>query len=204
MKTISKYKLAKRLGPSIFEKTQSQKFALSAERSAKNKRGGRGRGASEYGKQLLEKQKVRVTYGLSERQFRNYVERAMAIKGKSPVEALHESLEMRLDNLVYRIGLASTRRAARQMVSHGHITVDGTKTTIPSRRVYPGDVIAVREGSKGASLFTSFAEKFAERPLPSWLSFDAKAMKGEVKVLPTVESADPAGDLVTVISFYSR
>jgi small subunit ribosomal protein S4 len=204
MKTVSKYKLAKRLGPSIFEKTQSQKFALSAERSAKNKRGGRGRGASEFGKQLLEKQKVRVTYGLSERQFSNYVEAAMSAKGKSPVEALHESLELRLDNVVYRIGLAPTRRAARQMVSHGHITVDGVKTTIPSRRVYPGEVLAVRDGSKDAGLYASFADKFAERPLPSWLSFDAKAMKGGVVALPTAESAGPAGDLVTVISFYSR
>ena len=204
MKTISKYKLAKRLGASIFEKTQSQKFALSAERSAKNKKGGRGRGASEYGKQLLEKQKVRVTYGLSERQFSNYVAEAMSAKTKSPVAALHEALELRLDNVVYRIGLAPTRRAARQMVSHGHITVDGVKTTIPSRRVYPGDVIAVRDGSKSAGLYTTFGEKFAERPLPSWLSFDAKAMKGGVSALPTTESADPAGDLVTVVSFYSR
>jgi small subunit ribosomal protein S4 len=204
MKTVSKYKLAKRLGPSIFEKTQSQKFALAAERAAKNKKGGRGRGASEYGKQLLEKQKVRVTYGLSERQFGNYVEEAMHAKGKSPVAALHEALELRLDNVVYRIGLAPTRRAARQMVSHGHITVDGVKSTIPSRRVYPGDVIAVREGSKSAGLFTTFADKAAERPFPSWISFDLKAMKGTVNVAPTAESADPAGDLVTVVSFYSR
>jgi len=204
MKTVSKYKLAKRLGPSIFEKTQSQKFALAAERAAKNKKGGRGRGASEFGKQLLEKQKVRVTYGLSERQFGNYVEEAMGAKTKSPVEALHESLELRLDNIVYRIGLAPTRRAARQMVSHGHITVDGVKTTIPSRKVYLGEVITVRDGSKAAGLFATFADKFAERPLPSWLSFDAKTMKGGITALPTKESADPAGDLVTVISFYSR
>ncbi len=204
MKTVSKYKLAKRLGPSIFEKTQSQKFALSAERSAKNKRGGRGRGPSEFGKQLLEKQKVRVTYGLSERQFSNYVESAMASTTKSPVDALHESLEVRLDNIVYRLGLAPTRRAARQMVSHGHITVDGKKTTIPSRKIYQGEVIAVRDGSKSAGLFTTFADKFAERPLPSWLSFDAKSMKGGLTALPTRESADPAGDLVTVVSFYSR
>jgi small subunit ribosomal protein S4 len=204
MKTVSKYKLAKRLGPSIFEKTQSQKFALSAERSAKNKKGGRGRGPSEFGKQLLEKQKVRVTYGLSERQFSNYVESAMASTTKSPVDALHESLEVRLDNIVYRIGLAPTRRAARQMVSHGHITIDGKKTTIPSRKIYPGEVVAVRDGSKTAGLFATFAEKFVERPLPSWLSFDAKTMKGTLTALPTRDSADAAGDLVTVVSFYSR
>src|SRR5262249_14892440 len=131
MKTVSKYKLAKRLGASIFEKTQSQKFAIAAERSAKNKK--RSRGASEFGKQLLEKQKVRVTYGISERQFSNYIEDAMASKAGAPAEMLHRALELRLDNVCYRLGLASTRRAARQMVSHGHITVNGVKTTIPSR-----------------------------------------------------------------------
>lgn len=204
MKIGPKFKIAKRLGASVFEKTQTQKFALAAERSALNKKRGRGRGGTEYGKQLLEKQKVRMTYGLSERQFRNYVEEAMASETMSPVAALHEALEIRLDNLVYRLGLAPTRRAARQMVSHGHITVNGVKTTIPSRRVSVGECIAVREGSKNATLFASFAEKFAERTLPSWLTFNPKSMEGSVEVLPTAEAADPAGDLVTVISFYSR
>lgn len=204
MKIGSKYKIAKRLGASVFEKTQTQKFALASERSALNKKRGRGRGGTEYGKQLLEKQKVRFTYGLSERQFRNYVEEAMTATSMSPVEALHQSLEVRLDNVVYRLGLASTRRAARQIVSHGHITVNGIKTTIPSRRVYVGDRIGVREGSKGAGLFTTFAEKFAERPLPSWLTFNPSSMEGGLQVLPTAEGADPAGDLVTVVSFYSR
>ncbi|HYD93519.1 MAG TPA: 30S ribosomal protein S4 [Candidatus Paceibacterota bacterium] len=202
MKTVSKYKLAKRLGASIFEKTQSQKFALAAERSAKNKK--RGRGATEFGKQLLEKQKVRVTYGISERQFVNYVKEAMATKGQNPAEVLHRLLELRLDNVVYRIGLAPTRRAARQMVSHGHITVNGVKTTIPSRRMRIGDQFAVRDGSKSATLFATFADKFAERPLSSWLSFEAKGMKGTIEALPPVDTADAAGDLVSVLSFYSR
>lgn len=204
MKIGSKYKIAKRLGASVFEKTQTQKFALAAERSAMNKKRGRGRGATEFGKQLLEKQKVRLTYGLSERQFGNYVKAAMASKDMSPVEALHRSLEMRLDNIMYRLGVAPTRRAARQMVSHGHITVNGTKTTIPSRRIYIGDTIAVRAGSKEANLFANFAEKFAERPLASWLSWNAQSMEGGVTEFPTAESAGPAGDLVTVVSFYSR
>ena len=143
MKTGPKYKLAKRLGASIFEKTQGQKFALSQERSAMNKKGGRGRGPSEFGKQLLEKQKVRVTYGLSESQFSSYVRTAMDSHGANPSEILHRHMEMRLDNIVYRIGLASTRRFARQMVSHGHITVNGKKSTIPSQTIKIGDVIAV-------------------------------------------------------------
>lgn len=204
MKTISKYKIAKRLGATVFEKTQTQKFAIAAERAAKNKKRGRGRGPSEFGKQLLEKQKVRFTYGLSEKQFANYIKDAMASKTVTPVEALHRSLEMRLDNICYRIGLAKTRRAARQMVSHGHITVNGTKTTIPSRAIRIGDRIAVREGSKGAAMFEGFADKFMERPLASWLTWNPKSMEGGVQELPTPTSADPAGDLVSVISFYSR
>lgn len=206
MKTLTKYKIAKRLGASVFEKTQSQKFAIAAERSAMNKKRGKNArgGVSEFGKQLLEKQKVRLTYGLSEKQFYNYVKEAMKAVGGTPVELLHRSLETRLDNVVYRLGLAATRRAARQMVSHGHITVNGTKTTIPSRHVRLSDTIAVRDGSKSAALFNGFAEKFAERPLPSWLTFDPKAMAGGLKDLPTTESADPAGDLVAVVSFYSR
>src|SRR6185312_9992594 len=125
MKIGPKYKIAKRLGASVFEKTQGQKFAIAQERTARNKP--RGRGATEYGKQLLEKQKVRITYGISERQFGNYVAEAMATHGANPAELLHRLLELRLDNVIYRLGLAPTRRAARQMVSHGHITVDGVK-----------------------------------------------------------------------------
>jgi len=204
MKLGPKYKIAKRLGP-IFEKTQTQKFAVAQERSAANKKRGRGgRGGSEYGKQLLEKQKVRLTYGLSERQFSNYVKEGMTTKGATPIDTLHRLLETRLDNVVYRLGLAPTRRAARQMVSHGHITVDGRKTTVPSRRVFVGDVIGVRGGSKDAAYFTDFATKFAERTMPSWVTFDPKTMEGGLKELPTAESAAPAGDLIMVLSFYSR
>lgn len=204
MQTVKKYKIAKRLGASVFEKTQSQKFAIAAERAAKNKKRGGRRGGSEFGKQLLEKQKVRITYGLSEKQFSNYVAQAMTAKDVTPVAALHRMLELRLDNVIYRIGLAPTRRAARQMVSHGHVTVNGTKTTIPSRQIYIGDRIAVRDGSKGAAMFANFAEKFMERPLPSWLSWNPKAMEGGVQELPSAAVADPAGDLVAVMSFYSR
>lgn len=202
MKIGPKYKLAKRLGASIFEKTQTQKFAIAAERSAMNKKGKRG--GSEFGRQLLEKQKVRLTYGLSEKQFYNYVEEAMEATDTTPVDLLHRLLELRLDNVVYRLGLASTRRAARQMVSHGHITVNGVKTTIPSRRVRLTDRIAVREGSKSAAMFAGFADKFMERPLPSWLSWNPKSMEGGVSAIPNAESASPAGDLVSVLSFYSR
>ncbi|MBU1292845.1 30S ribosomal protein S4 [Patescibacteria group bacterium] len=204
MKIGPKYKIAKRLGASVFEKTQTQKFALAEERASRTKRGRRG-GQTEYGKQLLEKQKVRMTYGLSERQFSNYVATATSTHGQDPAEVLHRLLEMRLDNVLYRLGLAPTRRAARQMASHGHITVNGVKTTIPSRAMKIGDRIAVREGSKSALLFENFAEKFMERPtLASWLSWNPKTMEGGLQELPTAEAASPAGDLVAVLSFYSR
>lgn len=204
MKVGPKYKLAKRLGASIFEKTQTQKFALSQERSAMKKKGGRGRGPSEYGKQLLEKQKVRVTYGLSESQFAAYVRAAMGAHGRVPAEVLNQLIEMRLDNVVYRLGLAPTRQASRQMVSHGHISVNGVKTTIPSRAMKIGEKISVREGSKNRALFENLAEKNADRNLPSWLSWDMKTMSGAMTEYPTVDATGTAGDLPMVLSFYSR
>lgn len=204
MKTGPRYKIAKRLGATVFEKAQTQKFALSADRSAKNKRRGRGR-QSEFGKQMLEKQKVRVTYGLPERQFRNYVRKALAaVHSAKPAERLHELLELRLDNVVWRLGLAATRRGARQMVAHGHVLVGGKKTHIPSYTLGVGDRIAVREGSKEHGVLMGFADRFLERPLPSWLEWNPKAMEGSVTERPTAASADPAGDLVAVLSFYTR
>lgn len=203
MKTGPRYKIAKRLGASVFEKAQTQKFALSADRSAKNKRRGRGR-ASEYSKQMLEKQKVRVTYGLPERQFRNNVRKALATHGAKPTERLHELLELRLDNVIWRLGLAPTRRAARQMVAHGHVLVAGKKNRTPSHILSVGDRIAVREGSKEHGVLVGFNERFMERPLASWLSWNPKTMEGSVTERPTAASADPAGDLSAVLSFYTR
>ncbi|HQU07821.1 MAG: 30S ribosomal protein S4 [Parcubacteria group bacterium 21-54-25] len=203
MKTGPRYKIAKRLGASVFEKAQTQKFAIAQERTAKQKR--RGRGPSDYGKQLLEKQKVRVTYGVTERQFSGYVRKAIATThGANPAELLHRALELRLDNIAYRLGLAPTRRAARQMAAHGHLAVNGRRTTIPSRQVRSGDRVSVREGSKSRALFTDFAERFMERQLPSWLSWNPKTMEGGVQEVPTTSSTEPAGDLTAVISFYSR
>lgn len=204
MKTGPRYKIAKRLGATVFEKAQTQKFALSADRSAKNKKRSRGR-QSEYGKQMLEKQKVRITYGLPEKQFRNYVRKSLgAVHNVQPSDRLHELLELRLDNVVWRLGLAPTRRGARQMVAHGHVMVSGKKSRVPSQALNVGDKISVREGSKEHGVLVGFAERFAERPLPSWLSWDPKKMEGSVKERPTSVSSDMAGDLVAVLSFYTR
>ena len=203
MKTGPRFKVAKRLGASVFEKAQSQKFALSEARSSKNKRGGRG-GLSEYGKQMLEKQKVRVTYGIPERQFRNYVRKALEKGSGTPLERLHAILELRLDNVAYRLGLAPTRRAARQMVAHGHLQVNGKTVRVPSHQVLRGDRIGVREGSKSHGVLVGFNERFGNRTLPSWLSWNPSQMEGGVSEVPTASSAEPAGDLSAVLSFYTR
>lgn len=202
MKIGPKYKIAKRLGASVFEKTQTQKFALAEARKSKVFRGRRN--VSDYGKQLLEKQKVRMTYGMTERQFRNYVKEATAAQGKSGAEAMHQLLERRLDNVVTRIGLAATRRGARQMVAHGHITVNGKRVKVPSYRVKVGDTISVRAGSKDSALFTTAATRMAEMNVPAWIAVEAKNVSAEIKELPHYTPSEAAGDLSAVLSFYSR
>src|SRR3989338_3175124 len=164
----SKYKIAKRLGASIFEQTQTQKFALSEARATKSRP--RRRGASDSGRQLLEKQRVRYTYGITETQLSNYVKKAYTTP--DPSTTLHKMLEMRADSVVYRAGLAPTRRAARQLVSHGHLLVNGTRITAPSHRIRKGDTLTVREGSRRSSLFAGKNEEAEGRPTPAWLSID--------------------------------
>jgi len=199
----SKFKIAKRLGAAVFEKTQSQKFALSEARSAANKRRG-GRGGSDYGRQMLEKQKVRFTYGLSERQLSNYAQAAFA--EKHPPTSLHVSLETRADNAVYRAGLSPTRRASRQAVSHGHITINGKRITTPSYRLKKGDVIAVREGSRRSPLFAALTEEKegSARLVPQWLKVDLSTLSAEVTGEPQYDQTQLGLDYPTVFEFYSR
>lgn len=199
----SKYKVAKRLGAGIFEQTQTQKFALSEAR-AKNRKDRRGkRGASDYGRQLLEKQRARFTYGLNERQLSNYAK--AAFETADPSSALHKALEMRADSVAYRAGFAPTRRAARQMISHGHMTVNGKRITVPSRLLRVGDVLAVREGSRSRALFSTLnePEKMA-RSRPSWITFDPALMRAEITGEPAYSSAETGIDYPTVFEFYSR
>lgn len=202
MKIGPKFKIAKRLGAPIFEKTQTQKFALSEARGGRTRQ--RRPGAmSDYKRQLLEKQKMRFTYGLSEKQLRRYVDEAVA-KSNQPITLLMQRLESRLDNVIYRMGLAKTRRLARQIVSHGHITVNGKKFTIPSHRVKPGDSIAIREGSRATGLFTDLAEKHESVSVPAWLSFDVKKMNGTMKEIPVYDPAESLFDPEQVLQYYSR
>lgn len=202
MKIGPKFKIAKRLGAPIFEKTQSQKFALAEARQGKT-RGRRPGAMSDFKRQLIEKQKMRFSYGISERQLRKYVDEALA-HGTTPVEGLIGRLESRLDNVVYRLGLAKTRQMARQMVSHGHILVNGVRSTIPSHRVVKDDVISVREGSKSAALFEGFAERHESAAVPAWLAFDAKKLEGTVVNAPAYLPSETLFDPEQVFEYYSR
>lgn len=203
MKPVKKYKIGRRLGAGVFAKCQTPKFTMSEARHAKNIKGKkRGKPLSSYGTQFLEKQKVRFTYGISERQFTNLIKEAVAHKGGISKDVLFELLERRLDNVVFRMGLAHTRRLSRQMVSHGHITVNGKKSTIPSQRVKDSDVISVREGSKGSPLFANLDKKMKDYVMPNWLKFDTSKFAGEVKGKP--ENTEGYLDLNTVLEFYSR
>lgn len=203
MKVGPKFKIGKRLGASVFEKCQTQKFQISEARSEKT---GKKRFStrSDYAKQFLEKQKVRYTYGISEKQFKNYVIESNKTGVKNPSETLFQLLETRLDNVVYRLGLAPTRRAARQMVSHGHIKVNGVRVTVPSYRVKSNDSISVREGSSGSKLFTTLEDKMKDYSTPEWLSFDQTKKVGSIKMRPTYRKTDNAFDLTPVLEFYSR
>ena len=155
---------------------------------------------SEYGTQLKEKQKVKYTYGVLERQFRNLYEKASRMKGQRG-ENLIILLESRLDNLVYRMGIAPTRAAARQLVSHCHITLNGSLCNIPSAIVRPGDVIAVRERSKSLEVITN---SVASASKYSWIEFDAKALTGKYLNVPVREEIPETINEQLIVELYSK
>lgn len=158
---------------------------------------------TEYGLQLKEKQKLRRTYGVSEKQFSAYVAKATSEKG-SPVDHLFEHLERRLDNVVYRLGLAMNRTQARQMVSHGHFVIGKRKITIPSYRVSAGEVIILREGSRKSPLFSDATEKLTKHTAPAWLSTDPLKLTAEVKGVPKYDKNELGFNVQSVIEFYGR
>lgn len=197
-----KYKICRRLGSGVFDQCQTQKFMLSEAKKSKVAKKGRKKQVSEYGQQLNEKQKIRFSYGITEKQLGNYVEEATSSKGSVASEKLYELLETRLDNTIYRLGLASTRRLARQMASHGHFLVNGTKTNVPSYKLKVTDKVSVREGSKSSVLFQDVDKKLEKFPVPAWLSFNAGKLEAEIKGKPKKE--DAFLDFNTVLEFYSR
>lgn len=157
---------------------------------------------SEYGLQLREKQKLRHMYGLNERQFFNLFVKAGKIKEGKHGENFMRLLEQRLDNVVYRMGLASTRRQARQLVNHGHITVDGKRVDIPSYRVEVGQVIAVREKSKNMQIIKDSVEALFGRP--EYISFDDEKLEGSLTRLPLREEMPAEIDESFIVEFYNR
>ncbi len=199
-----KYKICKRLGSSVFEKCQTQKYQLAEARAPRRTSRPKRGGGTDFGAQLLEKQKARFTYGLSEGQFSRYVHEAMEHKGKVSTTELMSRLESRLDNVVFRAGFVKTRRAARQLVSHAHVTVNGTRMSIPSHRVEVGDVVSIREASKASPLFINRAEQLAETKTPSWLTLSPDGFSATIASTPTVAETEAPFNPATIIQFYSR
>ena len=171
-------------------------------KSTRNPGGTRRKKVSEYGAQLKEKQKVKFVYGVLEKQFHKYYLKATNMKGVTGDNML-QLLERRLDNVVYRLGLAKTRRLARQVVVHGHIRVNGQKVDIPSYSVKVGDVITLRPRSAESELFKPLREGTTV-VTPKWLTFDAPNLTGTVNALPAREDIDFELQENMIVEFYSR
>ena len=158
---------------------------------------------SEYGLQLREKQKAKFIYGVLEKPFRNYYEKADRMKGMTG-ENLMVMLESRLDSVVFRMGFARTRREARQVVDHKHVLVNGKCVNIPSYLCKAGDVIEIREKSRSLQRYKDIMEVTAGRLVPEWIDVDKEALKGTIKNLPTREMIDVPADEMLIVELYSK
>ena len=199
-------RLCRREGVKLYlkgDRCYSDKCALSHKSYAPGQHGQSRKKVSEYGIQLREKQKVKRMYGIQERQFRNYFEKAEKQKGVTG-ENLLRLLECRLDNTVYRLGMASSRVDARQLVRHGHFTVNGKKVNIPSFLVKLNDVVAVKEGSKSSPKLEAIHETLVHRTAPAWLELDKENMVGKVIALPQREDIDLPITEQLIVELYSR
>jgi small subunit ribosomal protein S4 len=161
------------------------------------------RKTTDYGLGLIEKQKLRYYYGLMERQFRGVYEKALKRRGVTGEQML-QILETRLDNVVYHLGLATTRAAARQMVAHGHITVNGRKVNVPSAALRVNDAVAVKAHNVSRQLATKNLELSTSRSVPDWLSLNKEELKGVVMRIPTRDEINPIANEQAVVEFYSR
>jgi small subunit ribosomal protein S4 len=161
------------------------------------------RKTTDYGLGLLEKQKLRYYYGLMERQFRGVYEKALRRRGVTGEQML-QILETRLDNVVYHLGFGSTRAAARQLVGHGHVRVNGRKVSIPSYALRVNDTVDVRDHSRSRQMATKNLESATSRAVPDWLSLNKDAFKGVVMRIPTRDEIQPIANEQAVVEFYSR
>ena len=158
---------------------------------------------TDYGMGLVEKQKLRYYYGLLERQFRGVYERALRRRGVTGEQML-QILETRLDNVVYSLGFANTRAAARQLVGHGHVKVNGRKVSIASAALKVGDIIEIKDSARSRQIATRNLESSTSRAVPDWLSLQKDAFKGTVMRIPTMEEINPIANVQAVVEFYSR
>ena len=158
---------------------------------------------SEYGLQLREKQKAKFIYGVLEKPFRNYYAKASRMEGQVG-ENLIILLERRLDNVVFRMGLARTRKEARQIIDHKHVLLNGKGVNVPSMLVKAGDVIEIKEKAKSSVRYKEIAEQTAGRVIPAWVDADVKNLKGSVKTLPAREEIDVPVDELLIVELYSR
>ena len=202
-------KLCRREGEKLFlkgERCFSPKCAFERRAYAPGAHGRQAqyrRKVSDFALQLRAKQKARRVYGVYERQFRRYFREAQRQKGLTGLNLLI-LLESRLDNVVYRLGFASSRAQARQLVQHGHIDVNGRKTNIPSYLVKPGDIIAVRDISRGNSYFKELSQVLDEGQVPAWLSLDSSNLTGKVVDVPAREDVDITLNEQLIVEYYSR
>ena len=199
-------RLCRREGMKLYlkgDRCYSDKCAFVTKESAPGQHGTSRKKVSEYGMQLREKQKVKRIYGIQEKQFRIYYGKALRMQGVTG-DNLLTLLERRLDNVVYRLGLASSRVDARQLVRHGHFTVNGRKVNIPSFLVKEGQMITVKEGSRKSPKFEAIAASLAHKNPPSWLEIDKDNMVGKVVSMPTREDIDLLINEQLIIELYSR
>ena len=202
-----KNKLARRFGVNLGLKSNAAKVARRLAQppgvhGPKKKTGGFGRGGSGFGKQLLEKQKAKIIYGLRERQFEKYVREATRVKGNSGV-MLQQLLEMRLDNVVYRAGIAITRAQARQMVTHGMFTVNEKRLNIPSHIVCVGDVVGIKLNKAKKKLFENLTDTLSKKEPTSWLVANPAAKTVKVVSRPAEGDVERSFDVKLIIEFYS-
>jgi len=201
-----KWRIARRLGVNIYvgeEKSQKGKSILDRRPYPPGQHGRSRRKISYYGRQLMEKQKVKYYYGIRERQFRRFYQIAERMRGQTG-ENLLKLLESRLDNVVYRLGFGKSHRHARQLVVHGHILVNGKKVDRPSYLVKPGDVIEVKEKSRDIPQIKEGIELAQRRGIPSWLELDAENFKGVVKAEPTRDEIEIPIEEHLIVELYSK
>lgn len=201
-------KKCRRAGEKLFlkgDRCNSPKCAIVKRNTPPGVHGAGMRKLTNYGQQLMEKQKVKRLYGLREKQFRNYFAKAFKKVGNTS-ELLFNLLENRLDNTIYRLGLASSRTKARQIVNHGHIQVNGKKVDIPSFQVKIGDIIIIRERSKKSPLFSEMSQTIINRKevMVPWLTMDAKTLEGKVTGAPKLGDVEMNVAWQTIVEFYSK